>query len=183
MKMNKRRIAFRTAVILCAVLYYSAGVAQAQDVHYNYVPGTDFAKYKTYKLVESPSGKHPNQILDGQIRQAIDPELAAKGLTKTDNDNADLYVTYQIAVDQQKQWNAYGTGGGWGWGGGMATATSSTIDIGTLVIDMYDVAAKKQVWRGDASKTLNPSKNPEKNQERLQKGIAKLLKHYPPPVK
>jgi hypothetical protein len=48
---------------------------------------------------------------------------------------------------------------------------------------MYDVAAKKQVWRGDASKTLNPSKNPEKNQERLQKGIAKLLKHYPPPVK
>jgi hypothetical protein len=63
----------------------------------------------------------------------------------------------------------------------MATVTSSTIDVGTLVIDMYDVAAQKQVWRGDATKTIDPSKNPEKNQERLQKGIAKLLKHFPPP--
>jgi hypothetical protein len=183
MKMSKRSIAFRTAVVLYAILFYCVGIAQAQSVHYNYVPGTDFSKYRTFKLVESPSGKHPNPILDGQIQQAIVSVLASKGLTKTDSDNADLFVTYQIAVDQQKQWNAYGTGGGWGWGGGMATVTSSTIDVGTLVIDMYDVAAQKQVWRGDATKTIDPSKNPEKNQERLQKGIAKLLKHFPPPAK
>jgi hypothetical protein len=183
MKISKRSIAFRTGVVLCAALFYCVGVAQAQSVHYNYVPGTDFSKYKTYKLVESPNSKHPNQIVDGQIKQAIETELSAKGLTRTDNENADLYVTYQIAVDQEKQWDAYGTGGGWGWGGGMATATSSTINIGTLVIDMYDVAAKKQVWRGDATKTINPGKNQEKNLEHLQKGIAKLLKNYPPRVK
>jgi Domain of unknown function (DUF4136) len=183
MKMKNSSIAFRTGVVLCAVLFYGGGVAQAQDVHYNFVQGTDFNKYKTYKLVEIPGNSHPNQILDGQIKQAIELQLATKGLTKTDNDNSDLYVTYQIAVNEQRQWNAYGMGGGWGWGGGMATATSSTIDIGTLVIDIYDVKAQKQIWRGDATKTLDPSKNPEKNLEKLNKGIAKLLKHYPPPVK
>jgi hypothetical protein len=39
---------------------------------------------------------------------------------KTDSDKADLYVEYQIATDQERQWNAYGTGGGWRFGGGMA---------------------------------------------------------------
>lgn len=163
-------------------MFYRGGLAQAQDVHYNYVQGTDFNQYKTYKLVEV-GGEHPNQILDGQIKQAIELQLATKRLTKTDNDNSDMYVTYQIAVNQEREWNAYGTGGGWGWGGGMATLTSSTIDIGTLVLDIYDVKAQKLIWRGNATKTLNPSKNPQKNLERLNKGVAKLLKLFPPPVK
>jgi hypothetical protein len=67
--------------------------------------------------------------------------------------------------------------------GGTGTMTSSTINIGTLVLDMYDVAANKQVWRGDVTKSLNPSKDPEKRQKNLDKAMAKLLKNYPPPVK
>jgi Domain of unknown function (DUF4136) len=63
------------------------------------------------------------------------------------------------------------------------TATSSTINVGNLDLDIYDVALKKQVWRGEATKTLNPSKDPQKNQKRLEKAMAKLLKNYPPPVK
>jgi uncharacterized protein DUF4136 len=182
MKM-KRSIALRTVVILSAVIFYCSGIGQAQDVHYDFVQGTDFSKFKTYRLAEIPGNSHPNQILDGQIKQAIEMQLATKGLAKTDNENADLVVTYQTAVNEQRQWNAYGMGGGWGWGGGMATATSSTIDIGTMVIDIYDASAQKLIWRGVATKTIDPSKNPEKNLERLNKGIAKLLKHYPPPVK
>jgi hypothetical protein len=49
----------------------------------------------------------------------------------------------------------------------MGTATSSTIQIGTLGLDVYDSAAKQLVWRGQATKTLNPSKDPNKNRERL----------------
>ena len=75
-----------------------------------------------------------------------------------------------------------GGAGSWRWGG-TGTATSSTINIGTLVVGLYDAAAKKLVWRGDATKTLNPSKDPAKNQQNLQKAVAKLMKKYPPPVK
>jgi len=182
MKLNNRNIAWQTAVTLCAVLLYCGGFTQAQDVNYNYVPGTDFSKYKTYKWVEVQGVKYPNQLLDTQIKQAIDSQLSMKGLTQTAADNADLYVTYQVAVNQQTQWNTYDTGGGWYWGG-MVTTTSSTINVGTLVLDIYDAAAKKLIWRGDATKTLNPSKDPQKNQQRLQKAMAKLLKNYPPPVK
>lgn len=62
----------------------------------------------------------------------------------------------------------------------MASATSSTIDVGTLVVDMYDPSTKQLVWTGHATKTLNSSSNQEKNQKNLNNAMAKLLKNYPP---
>jgi len=70
-------------------------------------------------------------------------------------------------------------GGGVRWGG-MASAQSSTINVGTLVLDLYDPATKQLVWIGNATKTIDPSSNQEKNQKNLDKAMAKLLKNYPP---
>jgi hypothetical protein len=172
---------FSSWTCIVALLFVGATLT-AQDVKSNSMPGTDFSKYHTYKWVAIEGASHPNQIVDAEIKQAVDSQLTTKGLTKTDGDKADLYVGYQTAVDQQKQWNGYGMGGGVRWGG-MATATSSTIDVGTLVLDMYDPATKQLVWTGSASKTMNPSSNQEKNQKNLDKAMAKLLKSYPPKQK
>ena len=164
---------------LLAVLSLIATILAAQDVRYNSMPGTDFSKYHTYKWVAIEGASHPNQIMDAEIKQAVDSQLATKGLTKTDSDKADVYVGYQIAVDQEKQWNGYGMGGGIRWGG-MATATSSTINVGTLVLDLYDPATKQLVWTGSATKSLDPGSNQQKNEKNLNKAMAKLLKNYPP---
>lgn len=192
MKLSKNSLIVMAAAML---LLWSAS-ASAQDVKYNFVAGTDFSKYKTYKWVRVPKTEYPNEILDGQIMQSIDAQLAMKGLSKTEGDNPDLYVAYQAAVRQEQQWNSYSTdmGGAWGygrwggWGGygrGMSTTTttSSTINIGTIDLDIYDVAAKNQIWRGAASKTLGSGKDPKKVQKNLDKAMAKMLKNYPPPVK
>ena len=179
----KRVIALFSSALAVALLILTAGRVAAQDVTYNSMPGTNFSKYHTYKWVEIPGGAHPNQIMDAEIKQAVDAQLSQKGLTKTDDEKADLYVGYQVAVDQQKQWNAYGMGGGWRFGGGMGTATSSTINVGTLVLDMYDPSTKQLVWTGRATKTLDPSSNQEKNQKNLNKAMQKLLKNYPPKQK
>jgi hypothetical protein len=161
------------ALLVCAA-------TPAQQVSTNAMPGTDFSKFHTYKWVSIPGAAHPNQIVDAQIKQAIDTQLATKGLTKTDSDTADLYIDYQVSVTQDKQWNAYGMGGGWRFGGGMATATSSTISTGTLVLDMYDVSSKQLVWSGRATKTINPGNNQEKIQKNLNNAMKNLLKNFPP---
>ena len=185
------RIALTLALIALA-LALGLTVVTAQDVGYNAMPGADFSKYKTYKWVKIEGAQYPDQITDAQIKSSIDGQLATKGLTKTEDDAADLYVGYQVAIDKEKQWNAYATGGGpgWGWGGGygaygggMTTATSSTITIGTLGLDVYDPAVKQLVWRGRASKTIDPNAKPEKRQKNFDKAMKKLLKNYPPPVK
>ena len=95
---------------------------------------------------------------------------------------------YQVSVSQETEWNAYGTGGGprwggWDMGGGMATATSSKINVGTLVLDMYDSAQKKMVWTGRATKTLDSGGNQEKKQKNLNNAMKKLLKNFPPKQK
>jgi Domain of unknown function (DUF4136) len=158
----------------------ACSMVQAQDVTTNSMPGTDFSKYHTYKWVTVQGATYPNQIVDAQIKQSIDNQLAAKGLTKTDNDKADLYIGYQVSVDQERQWNAYGMGGGLRWGGGMASAQSSTIGIGTLVLDMYDPTTKQLVWTGRATKTLDPGANQQKKQKNLDNAMKKLLKNFPP---
>jgi hypothetical protein len=168
------RIALQMGLVLVV-----CGFVRAQDIKTNYVPGTDFSKYKTYKWVNIEGAQKPDDILDQQIRQAVDTQLASKSFTKTDEEKADLYVGYQVSITQQTEWNAYGTGGR-RWGGGMATATSSTIQIGTLGLDVYGMGDQKLLWRGSATKTLNPSKDPQKNQDRLNKAVAKLLKTFPP---
>jgi hypothetical protein len=151
----------------------------AQDVTTNSMPGADFSKYHSYKWVPIDGAVVPNQIVDAQIKQSIDSELATKGLTKTDGEKADLLIGYQISITQEKQWNAYGTGG-MRWGGGMASAQQSTISTGTLVLDMYDPAGKQLVWTGRVSKTLDPSANQGKKQKNLDKAMQKLLKNFPP---
>jgi Domain of unknown function (DUF4136) len=173
----------RKALVAVAFLFAASLALWAQDVHTNYMPGTDFTKYHTYKWVLIQGASHPNQIVDAEIKQSVDTQLATKGLTKVDGDKpADLYVGYQTSVDQERQWNAYGMGGGWRFGG-MGTATSSTISIGTLVVDMYDPGTKQLVWTGSASKTLDPSQNQAKNIKNLNNAMAKLFKSYPPKQK
>jgi hypothetical protein len=68
----------------------------------------------------------------------------------------------------------------------MTTTTygsTSTIYIGQLDLSMYDAVQKELVWRGTASKTLDPKAKPEKKQKNLSKAVTKLLKNYPPQPK
>lgn len=181
--------------ILLSLVLLAAGIASGQDVRYNFDQNADFSKYQTYKWVNLKDAVKLNDLVDNQIKAAVDAELARKGLTKVENDNADLYVGYQAAVSQEKQFTSYssdwGYGGGWyrgGWygpTGGMSTTTgqTSTIHKGQLAIDMYDSANHSLVWRGLGSKTIDPKAKPDKQQKNLQKTVAKILKNYPPQKK
>jgi Domain of unknown function (DUF4136) len=180
MNIERNKKALQRVMGLCVGILYCCSLGWAQDVRYNAMPNTNFAKYHTYKWVDC-GGNHPDQITNQEIVMGIDAQLAQKGFTKVTDGSPDMFVCYQIAIDQQRQWNAFGMGGF--RFGGMGSATSSTIDNGTLVLDMYDAAAKQQIWQGTATKTLNPGSNQQKNLKNLDNGIAKLMKNFPPPVK
>jgi hypothetical protein len=69
---------FGPALVLAFV---ACSMTFAQDVRTNYMPGTDFAKYHTYAWVDEVQGVpnvggRPDQILDTQVKQAIDSQFA-----------------------------------------------------------------------------------------------------------
>src|SRR5690242_19170909 len=77
-----------TRVTLLSVLIVVVH-AYGQDVHYNYDRGTNFGSYRTYKWVDIPGGAVDDQLIDHDIKHAIDEQLAQKGLKRVETD-ADL---------------------------------------------------------------------------------------------
>jgi len=180
----------RLLSLAALVLLAGAGTAFAQDVRYNFDQQANFAAFKTYKWVVIKGATQLSELADRQVKAAVDAELATKGLTKSESDTADLYIGYQAGIGQEKEYTSFDTGwgygpgyrGGWyGGGGGMTTGQTSTIYIGQLALDMYASSPKALVWRGAASKTLDPKAKPEKQEKNLKKAVTKLLKNYPPP--
>jgi hypothetical protein len=184
----KRLFAFPLALVLA-----SASTAAAQDVRYNFDKQANFGSFKTYKWVAIKGAQPLSELVDRQVKAAVDAELAKKGLEKSESDAADLYIGYQGAVQTEKEYTSFDTGwgygpgwygGGWyGGGGGTTTGQTSTIYVGQIAVDMYATGAKQLVWRGSATKTLDTKAKPDKQQKNLEKAMAKLLKNYPPPVK
>ncbi len=158
--------------------------AFAQEVQFDYDRSANFNAYKTYQWVDYKPVEFADQLLDQDIKRAVDGQLAGKGLRRVES-GGDLHVGYQTAITQEKQFDSFGWGpgawgpGGWGnWGNGRVT--TSTIEVGKLIVGVFDPATKQLVWRGSVSKALNISKNPEKNYRNLEKAVAKLFKNYPP---
>ena len=60
---------------------------------------------------------------------------------------------------------------------GLPPEPSRSVDFG---LNMYDVSQGQLVWRGDAAKTVEANITPKKRKNNIDKGVAKLLKDYPP---
>ena len=184
---------FKLLLFGLLVTAINADAAFAQDVRYNFDKGTSFAQFKSYKWVVLKGATPVSDLVDKQIKAAVDAELTKKGLMRSEQETADLYIGYQAAIDTEKEYTSYDTGwgygpgwgyGGWyGGGGGMTTGTTSTIYVGQLALDMYAAAPKTLVFRSVASKTIDTKAKPEKQQKNLAKAVTKMLKNYPPDQK
>jgi len=183
----------KVSFIWMAILLVVASTAFGQDVRYNFDKDSDFSKFKTYKWVTLKGANQVDDLMDKQIKEAIDAQLATKGLSRVESDDANLFVGYQTAIGTEKQFTSYDTGWGYGpgwygrgWyggGGGMTTGQTSTLYTGQLAVDMYNSAGHDLVWRGVVSKSLDPKAKPEKRQKNLTKALTKLFKNYPPKAK
>ena len=185
--MTKRFVAVVMTALLVPV------IALAQKTSYDFDKTADFASFKTYAMKDGTPVGQP--LIDQRIVAAIDTQLTAKGLKKSDA-NPDVYVIYHVAFDKQKDistfssgygggYGPYGYGWGGGWGGGMATTTTTVRDIvvGTLVVDMADAKKNQMVWRGMGVKEVNTQANPEKRDKSINEALKKIFKNYPPKVK
>jgi len=154
-----------------------AGGSFAQKVSIDYDHDADFAGYRTYAWAPSQNpAKSP--LWNQRIIDNIDRQLAAKGLQPADAE-ADLLVTYNGGLQEDVSLRGFGTGGR--WARGSISVNKVTKLEGTLIVDLYDQAAKRLVWRGIATETV--SDQTEKNIAKLEKVVEILFKDYAPEPK
>jgi hypothetical protein len=110
LKLQKER-SMKSLYALPLVLLLAATTnASAQDVRYNFDKDANFPSFKTYKWVALKDAPKLNDLVDKQIKETVDAELAKKGLTKSDSDTADLYIGYQAGVGTEKQYTSFDSG-------------------------------------------------------------------------
>jgi len=175
--MNTRTTA--PVVVLIASLALPA-IVRAQKTSFDFDHTAEFAQFRTYAWQQAtPAGEH---FLAQRIVSAIDSQLAAKGLVKTDT-NADVYVLYHVALGVQKTVSGFGGGSGpYGGRGGLDTfdARLNDIPVGGLVIDLVDASTRQLVWRGIGVDQIDVEAKPEKRDAMVDKAVGKILKNYPP---
>jgi hypothetical protein len=167
----------RDLFVSTAMFIFLTTALFAQHVKTDYDRNVNFDQYKTYSW-EKVKTKDPLWV--DRIKSAVDQDLAAKGWTQVPSDGNISLIAIGATKNEQTLNTFYdGFGGGWRWGGfGDATTTTDNYQVGTLVLDMFDTQTKKLVWRGSASDTL--SDKADKNIKNLNKGVQKMLQHFPP---
>jgi hypothetical protein len=170
----------RASGILLVTLLALPAFVRAQKTSFDFDSTAEFSKFRTYAWKQgTPAGEH---FLDGRIVSAIDSQLAAKGLTRSDT-NPDLYVLYHAALGVQKSVSGFGSGPGpYGWGGGLDhfDARLNEIPVGGLVIDLVDASQRELVWRGVGVKEIDIRATPDKRDAAIGKAVERILKNYPP---
>jgi hypothetical protein len=174
----------KTIKLLPLLFLFTLVSCSSVQVATDYDKNVDFANYKSFAFFKSGIDKVEISDLDKRrILNAIDAELTAKGITKSEN--PDLLVNIFTKSRQQvdvNQFNA-GWGYGWGWGwnpwmwGGRSTTVSTTTE-GTLYIDLIDARKKELIWQGEGVGVL--TQNINKKDERIKEFVKKILEKYPP---
>jgi hypothetical protein len=148
----------------------------------DYSHSVNFGQYKTYSWIKV-SVEDP--LWEDRITRAVDSQLSSKGWTKVDTGGDAAVAAYGSTHTRKTLQTWYdGFGGGWYWrgfGDGMATTTEQDTPVGTLIVDIFDHATKKLIWRGVASDTL--SGKPDKDEKKLDKAVEQMFKKFPPSEK
>jgi hypothetical protein len=158
-------------VLSFIVVLLVAIAISAQESRYQIDKHADFSRYKTYKWTDTLLAGHANQIVEEQITDAIESELAQKGLRKTDSIAADLLIGYQAALGIPTEPTPLQT---------RSKDSTPSDYAGRLALEMHDSATKKLVWRGTVTKLIDPRAKLNTQQANVAKAIQKLLSNYPP---
>lgn len=139
----------------------------------------DFSLYKTFTWRQGTPA--PNPKTETMIREAVQKQLLAKGLTRVDS-GADLLVSTHArqASEMREDVDILGAQQRWpdeSAPGGVSGDSLREIEVGTLVVDMLDGNSRLNIWRGTATRTLSAS--PKAARKQIDKAVRKMFESFP----
>jgi hypothetical protein len=167
------------SLIASVLVMFTASLAAAQTVAFDFDKTADFSRFKTYAWV--PGTHAMDELNHKRVIIAIEDQLMAKGLAKVDASmHPDVLVAYHAGFGNDVRITA--TASGYRWGGiRSGSARAEQILTGALAVDIVEAATGSIVWRGVASRDVDVNASPERRDRNITKTAEKLFKHYPPP--
>jgi uncharacterized protein DUF4136 len=156
-------------------------IALAKSVTYDYDPGADFSRYKTYAWTRGT--ELTDELNHARIVRAVDAQLVAEGLTRVEpGARPEVLVAYHASFERNVEIQGFSHGWGpFGLGGDrIGSARVQPVLVGTLVVDIIDARTNAIVWRATASSDINPATSPQKRDQKIASATEKMFKNYPP---
>jgi len=155
----------------------------AQDISVDYDHSYQFNKMKSYSWGKLEA---TDPLLEPRLAAAVDHVIQGYGFNETSKDKkGDVIITAVVANNPQQYVAFYRSATnldwhrGWGSGGFSESATSlRQLHGGTLIVDVYDGATGKLVWRGTAAEGVAPKE--KTNQDNVDKAVNKIFANFPP---
>ena len=171
-------------ILLLLFLFVFASCSSVRVVT-DYDKEANFDNYSSFAYYKPGIDKAQiSELGKKRILRAIETELVAKGLTKTQDPDLliSIFTKERERIDVYN--NYYGYGWGWNpwWYGGYYGGYVSSSTEGILYIDIIDVKSNSLIWQGIGTSKLITSSNIEKKEERIRKIVNEILAKYPPGI-
>lgn len=169
-----------------------AGCQTSSNVIVDYDTGTNFSNFQTYDWLAADKGtaNDIDPLLAQRVQQALRTKLLDAGFHQAvSQQQADIWVRYQIAAQTRSQQPQ--SGGSISFGGGSGGNTTMGVSLSfplggdiavkevELMIDLVNVKNNKLIWRG--SKIFKLAKqSPAEMTAVVDAAVAEILAFYPP---
>lgn len=153
------------------------------SVNYDYDKEFDFSTFKTYDWMTTPQNVRADEFLLKRVKSALSRELRAKGISLT-LDNPDFFVALHGSRENKVQVTDWG----YSYGPFERRIRESKIEVsqyeqGTLLVDFVEAKTKQMVWRGIASRVLEPDLAPQEKERLINEAVTEMMKNFPPGTK
>lgn len=179
--------------LLSLLLVFIATSCVSVRVSSDYDKNIDFTQYKTFAFYKKGIEKVEISDLDKRrILRAIESDLLAKGLTKSENPDllVNIFTKSREKIDVYNNnylgwypwyYGGFGfyRGGPFGFGYGAYNNVSRSTE-GTLFIDLIDANKKELAWQGMGTGILTTSNDVSKKEARIKEFVNEIMAKYPP---
>lgn len=176
--MNPRRLVLIAGLFLAAAL---AAACATLNIGSFVDRGFEMSMVRTFEWApaEHLSTGDPrldnNEFFQRYLKAAVERELAARGIERTDAGMADVVVHYHASVTQRV--DAAGVDQQYG---PCEDCRPSVFDAGTLTLDLVDAGTNRVVWRGWAERSIQGVLDNQQWMERdVDQAVAKILGRLP----
>jgi hypothetical protein len=153
-------------------------------VHSRYDPAADFARYRTYDWMPGWRSSDRRALpirteVDDRLRFAIERELGAKGILKTDARSADLLVGYTVGIEEM-QISSFRDLLNYRDAGGTESAFGAYVrgyEQGRLTLNLFDARSHDLIWSASATAVVEP----ENGDSKVAEAVRLMLERFPPP--
>jgi hypothetical protein len=165
-------------------------VATDYDAQYSFADKTRYAI-----IIPDDIKTTRNDLLRKRIEQALHRELQNRGWQETDQDQAQIWVSYFATSEKQQDirtWNNYNAYYGYArcyrcyYPAPMATTEVQVVDYieSSLLVDMIDPTSNTLKWRGSTRNKVTTSTADNmtvtERTERINNAVAAILAQFPP---